>query len=658
MFKLATVLLFAVCLVSQVQGLVLKGDKKSAHHGDTTSFRRTNHFHRGKMFKRATSDMHPHEGILMRQLPSGEMYPIGEAMRQFERSQEMSPMNEEILRQISSETRPMSEGILRQISDINYENQPMSEGILRQISSETRRPMGEGNFRHLSSDEIRPREFPQGRTIGPIVDQLSQGIANGLSVGLSTGISSGITNGVYALPDAISGTVHNLKQGQLGGGGGGGIYAGGAPYGGSYLSPIKGGSFSFGAPSVPLSSGFGLSHGTSYTKPYSGYGTMSPVFSSGYSGIHPGSANLYSMQGQGNFYTGGMTPYSMQGQGNFYTGGMTPYSFNKKPIISSLKPAILGPKPIGGPQHVAPAAPYHWDCKLIPVLNKLGYKDAGNDMEDQVENLSQLIQEAGMMNDGPMRSLGVPRSSGDAQTVIDEQPIRIAGLPKSAQMQETDMGTYRDNLLQEMEIRKNLALLEEMNMSLPPLGMIDPNKLVDNGDIMEHLTQSKQQHQEVETPIMVMLIPMTDDHNQGTVGQQMSGVSQMNQEMIQGNKQGVLNTQAGNAKNQQKQQLSQQQQQQQQQQLSQQQPQQHQQLIMQPKQQQNQKQQHHGQTNIQSDEHIGAHSTNVDIKVKPELDVKKPATSGKGKIVHDELRQSDQENLLKIRRTMKKIEYR
>uniref|UniRef100_A0A8D9B0W2 Uncharacterized protein n=1 Tax=Cacopsylla melanoneura TaxID=428564 RepID=A0A8D9B0W2_9HEMI len=260
-------------------------------------------------------------------------------------------------------------------------------------------------------------------------------------------------------------------------------------------------------------------------------------------------------------------------------------------------------------------------------------------MENDVENLSRLIQDAGMI-DGPMRSLGVPHASefpGQARMIQDGQPM---------------MGTYRDNLLREMEERKNLALLEEMNMSLPPLGMIDPSKLVDSADIREYPIHSNHQ-QGGETPFMMMLIPMTDDVgkqenqqmadglNQASVGQQMAGVPQLNQEM-QENKQetqhGVLNTQAGNGANQEKQQQLIQQQQQQTMTMQQE---QHQSNM-----QQNQKQQPHRQT-MQNDELIGAHSTHDESTVKPGPDVKKPAAPGKGKtIVHDELRQSEHENLI------------
>uniref|UniRef100_A0A8D9B059 Uncharacterized protein n=1 Tax=Cacopsylla melanoneura TaxID=428564 RepID=A0A8D9B059_9HEMI len=282
-------------------------------------------------------------------------------------------------------------------------------------------------------------------------------------------------------------------------------------------------------------------------------------------------------------------------------------------------------------------------------------------MENDVENLSRLIQDAGMI-DGPMRSLGVPHASefpGQARMIQDGQPIRIVGLPRSAEFPGVDeqpmMGTYRDNLLREMEERKNLALLEEMNMSLPPLGMIDPSKLVDSADIREYPIHSNHQ-QGGETPFMMMLIPMTDDVgkqenqqmadglNQASVGQQMAGVPQLNQEM-QENKQetqhGVLNTQAGNGANQEKQQQLIQQQQQQTMTMQQKQQEQHQSNM-----QQNQKQQPHRQT-MQNDELIGAHSTHDESTVKPGPDVKKPAAPGKGKtIVHDELRQSEHENLI------------
>uniref|UniRef100_A0A8D8T2K7 Uncharacterized protein n=1 Tax=Cacopsylla melanoneura TaxID=428564 RepID=A0A8D8T2K7_9HEMI len=227
MFRSATVLscLLGVCLVSQVQGSIVKGVKGS-HHAASW---KTNHFHPGKILKRSTGDMNPHEGILLRQLPSGD-------------------------------TRLTGEGMLRQIpSDVTYE---------------TRQFPGR--------EAMHPGQLPQGRTIGPIMDQISHGIADGLATGLSTGISSGVTNAVYALPNAISGTIQNVKQGQLGGGG---LYNGGAQYGGaSYLSPIKGGSLSFGSPSISLSSGLG--HGTpyaSYSKPYPGF-AMSPSFSTGFSG--------------------------------------------------------------------------------------------------------------------------------------------------------------------------------------------------------------------------------------------------------------------------------------------------------------------------------------------------------------------------------------
>lgn len=402
--------------------------------------------------------------------------------------------------------------------------------------------------------EILMRQYPgpqpQGRTVG-LIDKLSEGLAQGISSGLSTGISSGIASGVYALPDAIAGTVSNLKN----------------PY---YVSQLGGGSIGGGSGHGSLLGGGGSY--LSYGIPYGSFGK--PQFSGSSFSLRPsyGASPLFYSPGLSNIHTGGSSIYSnvpnVFSGGNVYSGGALSY-FNKKPII-------------GAGHNLAPSTPYHWDCKLVPAptggLKPLGgYKAAAED-EDQVNTLSQLIQETGLPNeeDARMAASEPIRWSSPRSNVLMDQQIHPTGFYRNDHhLIDQPMGIQIHPMgIHAMEMRKNMDLLEETNLNMPALGMIDSNKLVDPEDLesLGHFNQinpheplTPGQNIPPNANVVVFMIPITDmEQHQMNTNQYHQGSFPPQTPMqgdTRGHQQNPETTLAGNAQQQQTQHQNQQQQQ-------------------------------------------------------------------------------------------------
>lgn len=358
---------------------------------------------------------------------------------------------------------------------------------------------------HKRSLDDASKELPKRQVLIPIgngqfrttglIDKLSDGIAQGLSKGLSAGISDGITGSVYALPAAIEGTLNNLKNPNYGATGG---YAPAIVHGSQLSQYYPSGIQGYGN---QLSQGIYGTHSIPYGS------IVSPGFSQVSSGFSTRPSYL-SHATSGSYSTGGSYSLPLSGSGISYTSpGYSHLSTGAGYAIPSYHS-----KP-------APASPFHWDCKLIPAPSasygsKL-YKSASeDDMEDQVGSLSQLIQIA-----GEAKAINQDaRSNSNNENSMETSNSNIE--PMMAFYKPLGMTEPREmaNMLREIEAKQNMAILEEMNMKLPPLEMVDASKLVHPHNMMGEPQGTPLGS---SANVVLLLVPLKDNQNQQTYHQTM-----------------------------------------------------------------------------------------------------------------------------------------